>query len=55
MGGEARGDLLATSDAPGHAMACREPARCFGAVLGKALQGHPGEGAGTVRALVALG
>jgi hypothetical protein len=31
------GDLLTTSDVPGHAMKALEPARAFGAVIGKAL------------------
>lgn len=51
----ARGDLLTTSDVPGHAMACREPARCFGAVVGKSLEGHAGDGPGMLRAILALG
>lgn len=50
----ARGDLLTTSPTPGHAMACTDPALCFGAVIGKALEGHLG-GAGTVRAMIGLG
>jgi hypothetical protein len=32
------GDLLTTSATPGHAMKATDPARAFGAVLGKALQ-----------------
>ena len=32
------GDLLTTSPTPGHAMKADDPARAFGAVLGKALQ-----------------
>jgi hypothetical protein len=32
------GDLLATSPTPGHAMKASDPARAFGAVLGKALR-----------------
>jgi hypothetical protein len=31
------GDLLTTSDTPGHAMKASDPARAFGAVIGKAL------------------
>jgi hypothetical protein len=31
------GDLLTTSDTPGHAMKATDPARAFGAVIGKAL------------------
>lgn len=48
------GDLLTTSGTPGHAMACKDPAACFGAVLGKALEGHS-DGAGVVRAMIGLG
>ena len=32
------GDLLTTADVPGHAMKAGDPARVFGAVIGKALQ-----------------
>jgi len=32
------GDLLTTSSTPGYAMACRDIARCSGAIIGKALQ-----------------
>ena len=32
------GDLLTTSETPGHAMKATDPARAFGAVIGKALQ-----------------
>jgi hypothetical protein len=31
------GDLLTTSDTPGHAMKASDPSRAFGAVIGKAL------------------
>lgn len=48
------GDLLATSAVTGHAMACTDHVKCFGAVLGKALEGHDGE-TGAVRAMVSLG
>ena len=47
------GDLLTTSDLPGHAMKASDPARAFGAVIGKALA--PLErGTGLVPILVAL-
>jgi hypothetical protein len=36
-GGVDVGDLLTTSDTPGHAMRASDPSRAFGAVLGKAL------------------
>ena len=32
------GDLLTTSPTPGHAMKANDPARAFGAVIGKALR-----------------
>jgi hypothetical protein len=47
------GDLLTTSDTPGHAMRVTEPGRAFGAVLGKALAPLP-EGSGLVPILVTL-
>jgi hypothetical protein len=47
------GDLLTTSDTPGHAMKASDPARAFGAVIGKALAGLP-DGRGLVPILVAL-
>ena len=47
------GDLLTTSDVPGHAMRVEDRARAFGAVLGKAMQGLA-RGRGLVRVLVAL-
>ncbi|MFC5060411.1 hypothetical protein [Saccharothrix xinjiangensis] len=47
------GDLLASSDRPGHAMKAGDPARAFGAVLGKALR-PLGEGTGLIPILVAL-
>ena len=47
------GDLLTTSPRPGHAMKAGDPARAFGAVLGKALQGLR-QGQGTIPILVAL-
>jgi hypothetical protein len=36
-GGVDIGDLLTTSDTPGHAMKASDPSRAFGAVIGKAL------------------
>lgn len=51
----APGELLVTSAEPGHAMACGEPSRCLaGVALGKALEAHGGQGAGVVRALIAI-
>jgi hypothetical protein len=47
------GDVLTTSATPGHAMRATDPARAFGAVLGKALQGLDG-GTGLVPILVSL-
>jgi hypothetical protein len=47
------GDLLTTSEVPGHAMRAADASRCFGAVLGKALRSLP-EGRGIVPILVAL-
>jgi hypothetical protein len=39
------GDLLTTSDTPGHAMRASDPAKAFGAVIGKALCSlHSGKG-----------
>jgi hypothetical protein len=32
------GDMLTTSPTPGHAMTAKDPARAFGAVIGKALR-----------------
>lgn len=47
------GDLLTTSDVPGHAMKAGDPVRAFGAVIGKALA--PLEvGTGMIPVLVAL-
>ncbi len=34
----ARGDLLTTSNTPGHAMKCEERTKCAGAIIGKALE-----------------
>jgi hypothetical protein len=47
------GDLLTTSDVPGHAMKATDPLRAFGAVLGKALRPLEG-GKGLVPVLVTL-
>jgi hypothetical protein len=47
------GDLLTTSPTPGHAMKADDPARAFGAVIGKAL-GRLSSGRGLVPILVAL-
>ncbi len=47
------GDLLTTSPRPGHAMKAQDPARAFGAVLGKALKSMD-EGQGMIPILVAL-
>jgi hypothetical protein len=49
----ALGDLLTTSPTPGHAMRASDPARAFGAVIGKALAGLQ-SGRGLVPILVAL-
>ena len=47
------GDLLTTSDTPGHAMKVSDPTRAQGAILGKAMTGLK-EGKGTVLMLVTL-
>jgi hypothetical protein len=47
------GDLLTTSEVPGHAMRAVDTSRRFGAILGKALRPLP-EGRGIVPILVAL-
>lgn len=47
------GDLLTTSDVPGHAMRAVDPAKATGAVLGKAMTGLD-EGKGMVLVLVSL-
>ena len=47
------GDLLTTSDTPGHAMKAMDPAQAFGAVIGKALR-PLAAGRGLVPILVAL-
>jgi hypothetical protein len=48
-----RGDLLTTSDTPGHAMKASDLARAFGAVIGKALQPLD-SGQGLIQILVTL-
>ncbi|HEY8766183.1 MAG TPA: hypothetical protein VIP09_02795 [Dehalococcoidia bacterium] len=52
-GSVAVGDLLTTSDTPGHAMKASDSSRAFGAVIGKAL-GSLQSGRGSVPILVAL-
>lgn len=47
------GDLLTTSDTPGHAMKASDPRRAFGAVIGKSLRSLP-EGRGLIPILIAL-
>ena len=47
------GDLLTTSDTPGHARKVTDPARAQGAILGKAMT-PLSEGKGLVLVLVAL-
>ena len=47
------GDLLTTSDTPGHAMKVTEPGKAQGAILGKAMTGLK-EGKGMVLVLVTL-
>lgn len=47
------GDLLTTSPTPGHAMKAADPAKAFGAVIGKAL-GNLSSGKGLLPILVAL-
>lgn len=47
------GDLLTTSHVPGHAMKVLDPAKAFGAVIGKALDSLQGD-TGLIRVLVAL-
>jgi hypothetical protein len=52
-GAVAVGDLLTSSPTAGHAMTASDPARAFGAVIGKALRAH-GAGQGLIPVLVAL-
>jgi hypothetical protein len=47
------GDLLTTSDTPGHAMKAQDPSRAFGAVIGKALRSLR-EGRDLIPILIAL-
>lgn len=47
------GDLLTTSPTPGHAMKADDPAKAFGAVIGKALR-PLAEGQGLIPVLIAL-
>ncbi len=47
------GDMLTTSETPGHAMKVTDHARAQGAILGKAMSGLK-EGTGTVLVLVTL-
>jgi len=47
------GDLLTTSDLPGHAMKVADPARAQGAIIGKAMSSLKG-GKGLVLVLVSL-
>jgi hypothetical protein len=47
------GDLLTTSDMPGHAMKASDPAKAFGSVIGKALR-PLAEGRGLIPVLIAL-
>ena len=48
------GDLLTTSPTLGHAMKAGDPAKAFGAVIGKALQGLPAGQRGLIAILIAL-
>lgn len=48
------GDLLTTSQTPGHAMKATNPQRAFGAIIGKALKSWSGD-VGLIPILVALG
>ena len=47
------GDLLTTSPTPGYAMKAADPAKAFGAVIGKALSPLP-KGANLIPILIAL-
>lgn len=47
------GQLLTTSQTPGHAMAALDPTRAFGAIIGKALAGLE-SGRGSIPLLVSL-
>jgi hypothetical protein len=48
------GDLLTTSSTPGEAMRCDDQVKCFGAILGKAME-PLNTGSGSITALVVLG
>jgi hypothetical protein len=48
------GDLLTTSETPGHAMKATDPGRAFGAIIGKALRPLRA-GSGLIPILIALG
>ncbi len=48
------GDFLTSSAVPGHAEVCSDSAACFGAIIGKALTAHDGEGVGKVTAMIGL-
>jgi len=47
------GDLLTSSDTPGHAMRCSDAVKCTGATIGKALESFNGE-TGVIRMIVTL-
>ncbi len=47
------GDLLTTSNTPGHVMKCNDKLKCYGAIVGKALSSLD-EGTGKVIAIVTL-
>jgi len=47
------GDLLTTSDRPGHAMKAADPLKAFGSIIGKALRPFK-EGQGLIPILIAL-
>ena len=53
FGAIAVGDLLTTSPTPGHAMATNDPAKSFGAVIGKA-DAPLAKGQGVIPILIAL-
>ncbi|MDD4995392.1 MAG: hypothetical protein PHW53_02950 [Patescibacteria group bacterium] len=47
------GDLLTSSNTPGHAMRCTDKVQCGGAIIGKALESFSGK-AGTIKMIVTL-
>ncbi len=49
------GDLLTTSSTPGYAMKCGDRSKCFGALVGKALEPYSSQNPGMITALVTLG